>query len=130
MRVTAGPGLRWTPIPSWFALGKWDGAIWITANQFVCDLRDRLANRVQLTTDGNRLYVSVVYTYFDLDVDYAVLMKLYSGSSSNTAEIRYSPAERVGCEKNPKMPSRCGTHQHVLCAAPEPHYADVNAPLY
>jgi len=36
-------------------------------------------------------------------VDYAVLMKLYGGSSSKTAEARYSPAECVGCEKQPKI---------------------------
>lgn len=76
---------------------------WATANQFIGDLRSRLANRVQLTTDGNRLYLGAVYTHFDLDVDYAVLMKLYGGSSSKTAEVRYSPAECVGCEKHPKI---------------------------
>jgi IS1 family transposase len=76
---------------------------WITANQFVADLRSRLANRVQLTTDGNRLYLGAIYTHFDTDVDYAVLMKLYGGSSSKTAEVRYSPAECVGCEKKPKI---------------------------
>jgi len=76
---------------------------WATANQFVADLRSRLANRVQLTTDGNRLYLGAIYTHFDTDVDYAVLMKLYGGSSSPTAEVRYSPAECVGCEKHPKI---------------------------
>jgi IS1 family transposase len=76
---------------------------WITANQFVSDLRSRLANRVQLTTDGNRLYLFAINTHFEKDVDYAVLMKLYGGSSSKTAEVRYSPAECVGCEKHPKI---------------------------
>jgi IS1 family transposase len=76
---------------------------WVAANQFVSDLRSRLANRVQLTTDGNRLYLGAIYTHFDEDVDYAVLMKLYGGSSSKTAEVRYSPAECVGCEKHPKI---------------------------
>lgn len=76
---------------------------WITADQFVGDLRSRLANRVQLTTDGNRLYLFAINTYFEKDVDYAVLMKLYGGSSSPTAEVRYSPADCVGCEKKPKI---------------------------
>jgi IS1 family transposase len=76
---------------------------WATADHFVRDLRSRLANRVQLTTDGNRLYLGAIYTHFDTDVDYAVLMKLYGGSSSKTAEVRYSPAECVGCEKHPKI---------------------------
>jgi IS1 family transposase len=76
---------------------------WTTASQFVADLRSRLANRVQLTTDGNRLYLGAIYTHFDVDVDYAVLMKLYGGSSGKTAEVRYSLAECVGCEKKPKI---------------------------
>lgn len=74
---------------------------WSTANHFVRDLQGRLANRIQLTTDGNRLYLFAINTYFGKDVDYAVLMKLYGGSS--TAATRYSPADCVGCEKKPKI---------------------------
>lgn len=76
---------------------------WTTARHFVNDLRGRLANRIQLTTDGNRLYLFAINAAFDGDVDYAVLMKLYGGSSSKTADVRYSPAECVGCEKHPKI---------------------------
>jgi len=76
---------------------------WVTANQFVADLRSRLANRVQLTTDGNRLYVGAVYTHFDTDVDYAVLMKLYGGAPGKPDETRYSPAVCIGCEQKPKV---------------------------
>ena len=77
------------------------GRDWITARSFISDLEGRLANRVQLTTDGNRLYLFAINAAFQGDVDYAVLMKLYGGSSSKTAEVRYSPAECVGCEKKP-----------------------------
>jgi IS1 family transposase len=76
---------------------------WITANQFVSDLRSRLANRVQLTTDGNRLYLGAVYTHFDTDVDYAVLMKLYAGAPRAEGDTRYSPAVCIGAEKKPKI---------------------------
>jgi IS1 family transposase len=76
---------------------------WATAEDFVNDLQRRLANRIQLTTDGNRLYLFAINTAFGQDIDYAVLMKLYGGSSSATAEVRYSPAECVGCEKKPKI---------------------------
>jgi len=76
---------------------------WITAQDFVNDLQARLANRIQLTTDGLRLYLYAINYAFQGDVDYAVLMKLYGGSSSATAEVRYSPAECVGCEKKPKI---------------------------
>jgi IS1 family transposase len=76
---------------------------WATANQFVADLRSRLANRVQLTTDGNRLYLGAVYTHFDVDVDYAVLMKLYAGAPRAEGDTRYSPAVCIGAEKKPKI---------------------------
>jgi hypothetical protein len=56
-----------------------------------------------LTTDGNRLYLFAINAAFHGDVDYAVLMKLYGGSSSKMAEVRYAPADCVGCEKKPKI---------------------------
>jgi IS1 family transposase len=83
---------------------------WATANQFVADLRGRLANRVQLTTDGNRLYLGAVYTHFDLDVDYAVLMKLYGPNPGNASEVRYSPAACIGAEKKPKIGNPAEEH--------------------
>lgn len=76
---------------------------WATAWTFVRDLESRLANRIQLTTDGNRLYLFAINEAFRGDIDYAVLKKIYGGSSSKTAEVRYSPAECVGCEKEPKI---------------------------
>src|ERR1700722_9453270 len=76
---------------------------WATADQFVSDLRSRLANRVQLTTDGNRLYLGAVYTHFDEDVDYAVLMKLYAGAPRVEGDTRYSPAVCIGAKKKPKI---------------------------
>jgi IS1 family transposase len=81
-------------------VGKRD---WVTAKTFIDDLAGRMANRIQLTTDGNRLYVQAIRLAFGQDVDYAILQKLYGGSSSKTAEVRYSPAECVGCEKKPKI---------------------------
>jgi hypothetical protein len=60
---------------SW-AVGKRD---WTTAWTFVKDLESRVANRVQLTTDGNKLYFHAICGAFHEDVDYAVLMKLYGG---------------------------------------------------
>ncbi|MDB5705730.1 MAG: transposase [Sphingomonas bacterium] len=40
------------------------------------DLRDRLANRVQLTADGHRAYLEAVEGGFGDDVDFAQLVKL------------------------------------------------------
>jgi IS1 family transposase len=81
-------------------IGKRD---WITARTFIDDLQGRLANRVQITTDGLKLYTQAINLAFGREVDYAAVTKLYGGSSSKTAEIRYSPAECVGCRKDPKI---------------------------
>ena len=75
---------------------------WATCQDFINDVQSRLANRVQLTTDGNRLYFFAINLAFGEKVDCAVLQKIYGGSSSKTAEVRYSPAECVGCEKHIK----------------------------
>jgi hypothetical protein len=64
------------------------------------DLRSRLANRVQLTSDGHKAYLEAVEGAFGGDVDYAQLVKLY-GPSSELAKGRYSPAECIGARKTP-----------------------------
>jgi IS1 family transposase len=51
-----------------------------TAYGFMCDLKDRLANRVQLTSDGLRAYVKAIGGTFGDDVDYAQLVKIYGPS--------------------------------------------------
>lgn len=63
------------------------------------DLRDRLANRVQLTTDGHKAYLDAVEGAFGGDVDYAQLVKLYGPAISSPG--RYSPAECIGARKTP-----------------------------
>jgi IS1 family transposase len=64
---------------------------------FMDDLRSRLANRVQLTSDGHRPYLTAVDSTFGDDVDYAMLVKLYG--SDPAAEKRYSPAKCIGAER-------------------------------
>jgi IS1 family transposase len=64
---------------------------------FVDDLRDRLANRVQLTSDGHRAYLEAVEGAFGDDVDYAQLVKMYGATVG--APGRYSPAECTGAKK-------------------------------
>ncbi|WP_421992196.1 IS1 family transposase [Qipengyuania sp.] len=63
------------------------------------DLRARLANRVQLTTDGHKAYLEAVEGAFGGDVDYAQLVKLYGSMGGKSAEVRYSPAECTGIRK-------------------------------
>jgi IS1 family transposase len=61
------------------------------------DLQARLANRVQLTTDGHKAYLEAVEGAFGGDVDFAQLVKLYGPTI--TAPGRYSPAECIGAKK-------------------------------
>lgn len=68
------------------------------AIEFMDDLRARLANRVQLTTDGHKAYLEAVEGAFGGDVDYAQLVKLY-GAAPENAKGRYSPAECIGARK-------------------------------
>jgi IS1 family transposase len=63
------------------------------------DLRQRIANRVQLTTDGHRAYLQAVEEAFGADIDYAMLVKLYGTGPATTEDAagrRYSPAECIG----------------------------------
>jgi IS1 family transposase len=79
-------------VPSWRIGGRnaWH------AQHFMYDLAARLANRVQLTTDGHRVYLQAVEQAFGNDIDYAMLVKLY-GSDRGEGEARYSPPEFVSC---------------------------------
>jgi IS1 family transposase len=83
-------------IPS-FMVGNRDAR---TATVFIDDLKSRLASRVQLTTDGLKVYLDAVEGAFGADVDYAQLVKKYE---STQEETRYSPAECVACERKPIM---------------------------
>ena len=56
-----------------------------TATDFVQDLSERLANRVQLTTDGHRVYSEALEKAFGSNIDYAMLVKLY-GQDRDTEE--------------------------------------------
>ncbi len=64
---------------------------------FMDDLASRLANRVQLTSDGHRAYLEAVEGAFGCDVDYAQLVKMYGATVG--APGRYSPADCTGIKK-------------------------------
>lgn len=81
-------------VPSW-RVGDRSGE---TAMTFVDDLRSRLANRVQITTDGHRAYLEAIEGAFGGDVDYAVLHKVYGAEPAGPTR-RYSPAECIGIKK-------------------------------
>ena len=72
-----------------------------TAKDLMDDLRPRLANRVQLTTDGLKAYFEAVEGAFGEDVDYAQLVKLYGKplGEERDADSRYSPPVCMGIRK-------------------------------
>lgn len=101
MEDYAGDVWTWTAldadsklIVSWY-VGQRDA---IAANDFMGDVASRLANRVQLTTDGHRAYLTAVENAFKGEIDYAMLVKLYGQPEGNKTERKYSPAECVGTE--------------------------------
>ena len=69
------------------------------AIEFMDDVAKRLANRVQLTTDGHKAYLEAVEGAFGADVDYAMLIKLY-GKAPEGPQRRYSPADCIGARKD------------------------------
>jgi IS1 family transposase len=82
-------------IVSWL-VGARDGEY---ALAFVEDLRQRLANRVQLTSDGHKAYLEAVEEAFGDDIDYAMLLKLYGSDGDgppNSAQRKYSPGHCTG----------------------------------
>jgi IS1 family transposase len=83
-------------VPCW-RLGDRNGG---TAFEFVHDLAARLRNRIQLTSDGHRVYLDAVEGAFGSEVDYSMLVKLY-GADRQESETRYSPAECIGCRTIP-----------------------------
>ena len=92
-------------VPSWL-VGLRDTGY---AFEFVNDLKDRLANRVQITTDGHKIYLDAVEGAFGSKVDYAMLVKMY-GVEPERDERRYSSAECIAAERrimqgnpNPKL---------------------------
>jgi len=98
----AGDVWTWTAIdadtklmPSWF-VGNRDSE---SATIFMNDLAARLANRIQLTSDGHKAYLEAVEGAFGADIDYAMLVKIY-GASPDTTKGRYSPAECTGAHKH------------------------------
>jgi len=96
-------------VPS-FLVGLRDGP---TATEFCMDLASRMASRVQLTTDGHRMYLEAVEAGFGGEVDYAMLQKIYGGGPTD-AEHRYSPAVCIGSEK------------HAIQGTPDPKHVSTS----
>ncbi len=71
-----------------------------SAYTFMCDIKSRINNRIQLTTDGHKAYLNAVPDAFGSKIDYAMLIKLYGEpEGANTSERKYSPGDCTGFEK-------------------------------
>ncbi|MGA9111907.1 MAG: IS1 family transposase [Smithella sp.] len=80
-------------IPS-FLVGRRDSEC---AKVFINDLANRLKNRIQLTTDGYKIYLEAVENAFGGEIDYAMLVKVYESMPSGE-QRKYSPSEYIGTE--------------------------------
>lgn len=85
-------------VPCWMVGGR-DSEY---AKLFMDDLASRLSSRVQLTTDAHKAYLQAVDSAFGIDIDYAMLIKLYGATKSSAGSSgRYSPAECTGVIQQP-----------------------------
>lgn len=83
------------------------------AHMFMEDLASRVTTRVQITSDGHRAYVDAVEGAFGMDVDYAMLIKLY-GSPSEKYDTHYSPSDCIG------------TRTAVISGSPDPKHVSTS----
>jgi len=95
-------------VPCWM-VGRRDGEY---AGLFIDNLASRLKSRVQITTDGLRAYANAVEGAFGSGVDYAMLVKLYTGDPGN--EGKYSPGE---C---------CGSRPTAITGNPDPKHVSTS----
>ena len=94
-------------VPCWY-VGTRDGG---AAYHFMHDLAGRLANRVQLTTDGHKAYLQAVEDAFGAEIDYAQLQKIYGAAPTDNSQVRYSPAQCMGAKR--AVISGMPDHQHI-----------------
>ena len=78
-----------------YVIGPRDGN---TALEFMDDLRQRITERPQISTDGLKAYRDAVDEAFGGDVDFAQIIKEY-GKSADHDDRKYSPATCTGIEK-------------------------------
>ncbi|MHB1527534.1 MAG: IS1 family transposase [Candidatus Dormibacteria bacterium] len=85
-------------VPGWL-VGERDSP---TAIEFMTDLGDRLANRVQLTTDGLTCYLVAAEGAFGVDMDYAQLVKVYGTDRVSERLIHGAPAVALASISDPE----------------------------
>jgi IS1 family transposase len=80
-------------VPAWY-IGQRDA---VAATTFIADLETRLVSRVQLTSDGHKVYLNAVIDAFADEIDYAQLVKYFGNEPEG--QKRYSPAVCTGAKK-------------------------------
>ncbi len=68
------------------------------ADVFINDVAERVASRIQLTSDGFHPYLDAVEGAFGADVDYGMLIKIY-GEMQRGPKKRYSSGKCLGAKK-------------------------------
>jgi hypothetical protein len=119
MKAVDGAGDTWT----WTAIADTKLLItWLVGGRdgeytmaFMDDLRSRLANRVQLTSDGHKAYLEAVEGAFGAGIDYAMLVKIY-GNAPEAMKGRYSLAECTGARKERIEGNPDPKHVSTFCA--------------
>jgi len=91
-------------IASWMVGGRDSG----TAHAFIQDLANCVSKKIQLTTDGHRVYLDAVESAFGSEIDYAMLVKLYGEDPK--ADTKYSPSQVIGA------------HSVVITGNPKPRH--------
>lgn len=79
-----------------------------TATDFLQDVAGRLSNRIQLTTDGHKMYLAAVPDAFGEQIDFAQLVKVYGNDPEG--EKRYSPAQWQSSEKIARIGAPAAAH--------------------
>ncbi len=111
-------------VPCW-TIGQRDS---VTARDFMEDLAGRLKNRVQLTSDGLKLYLEAVDNAFTGYIDYSMLVKIYGIDPQGESVTARRNA--LGARQSAYGAARSRPHQHFVCGAPESQRAHDEPPLY
>jgi IS1 family transposase len=69
------------------------------AEEFIQDISSRMSGKIQITTDGHKVYINAVEKAFGCEIDYAMLIKVYGGNSDKNNEKRYSPSRFISTVK-------------------------------
>jgi IS1 family transposase len=69
-----------------------------TATAFITDLSERLANRVQLSSDALAAYIEATERAFGANIDYGQVVKFYEAEPVGRG--RYSPPHVVGADRS------------------------------